>query len=41
MTIEQAMEKYGSYENIINATVRSNAGMDAVTGLYDIYHGGN
>ena len=40
MSLEQALEKYGSYEEIINATVRSNPGMDACTGLYDIYHGG-
>lgn len=40
MSLEQALEKYGSHEEIINATVRSNPGMDACTGLYDIYHGG-
>lgn len=40
MSLEQALEKYGSYEEIINATVRSNLGMDACTGLYDIYYGG-
>ena len=40
MTLEQALEKNGSYEEIINATIRSNPGMDACTGLYDIYHGG-
>lgn len=40
MTLVQALEKYGSYEEIINATIRSNPGMDACTGLYDIYHGG-
>ena len=40
MTLEQALEKYGSYEEIINDTIRSNPGMDACTGLYDIYHGG-
>ena len=40
MTLEQALEKYGSYEEIINYTIRSNSGMDACTGLYDIYHGG-
>ena len=31
---------YGSYEEIIDATIKSNPGMDACTGLYDIYHGG-
>lgn len=41
MTLEQALEKYGSYEEIIKASVGSNPGMDACTGLYDIYHGGN
>lgn len=41
MSIEQALEKYGSYEEVIKASVGSNAGMDACTGLYDIYHGGN
>ncbi len=40
MSLEQALEKYGSHEEIINATVRSNPGLDACTGLYDIYHGG-
>ena len=40
MSLEQALEKYGSHEEIINATVRSNPGMDVCTGLYDIYHGG-
>lgn len=40
MSLEQALEKYGSHEEIINAMVRSNPGMDACTGLYDIYHGG-
>lgn len=40
MTLEQALEKYGSYEEIIKASVGSNPGMDACTGLYDIYHGG-
>ncbi len=37
---QQALEKYGSHEEIINVTVRSNPGMDDCTGLYDIYHGG-
>lgn len=41
MTLEQALDKYGSYEEIINAAVRSNPGIDACTGLYDIYHGGD
>lgn len=41
MSLEQALEKYGSYEEVINATIGSNPGMDACTGLYDIYHGGN
>ncbi len=41
MTLQQALEKYGSYENVINASTRSNPGMDACTGLYDIYYGGN
>lgn len=40
MSIEQALKKYGSYEEIIDATIKSNPGMDACTGLYDIYHGG-
>ena len=31
MSLEQALEKYGSHEEIINATVRSNPGMDACT----------
>jgi hypothetical protein len=38
MTIQQALEKYGSYEEIINASIRSNPGMDACCGLYDDYH---
>ncbi len=41
MTLHQALEKYGLYENVINASTRSNPGMDACTGLYDIYYGGN
>ena len=40
MSLEQALDKYGSYQEVINATVGSNPGMDACTGLYDIYHGG-
>ena len=40
MTLKQALEKYGSHDEIIKATTRSNPGMDACTGLYDIYHGG-
>ena len=28
MTLEQAGEKYGSYEKVIDAAVRSNPGMD-------------
>jgi len=38
MTIQQALEKYGSYEEIINASIRSNPGMDACCGLYDDYN---
>lgn len=41
MSLEQALEKYGSYQEVINATVGSNPGMDACAGLYDIYHGEN
>lgn len=41
MSLQQALEKYGSYEEVIKASIRSNPGMDACTGLYDIYHGGN
>ena len=33
--------KYGSWEEVIFASVRSNLGMDACTGLYDLYYGGN
>ena len=40
MSLEQALDKYGSYQEVINATVGSNPGMDACIGLYDIYHGG-
>jgi hypothetical protein len=39
-TPEQLFKKYGSWEEVINSSVRSNPGMDACTGLYDIY-GGN
>lgn len=41
MSLQQALEKNGSYEEVINASIRSNPGMDACTGLYDTYHGGN
>ena len=40
MTFEQALKKYGSYQNIIDAVIRSNPGMDACVGLYDEYYGG-
>ncbi|NLJ98940.1 MAG: hypothetical protein GX320_06725 [Tissierellia bacterium] len=39
-TPESMLEKYGSWEGVINASVSSNPGMDACVGLYDIYHGG-
>ncbi|MEF2115445.1 hypothetical protein SJI18_24565, partial [Clostridium frigoriphilum] len=40
-TPESMLEKYGSWEGVINASVSSNPGMDACVGLYDIYHGGD
>lgn len=39
-TPNQLYEKYGSWEEVIYASTRSNPGMDVLTGLYDIY-GGN
>ncbi len=40
-TIEQLFKRYGSWEEIIYASVRSNLGMDACTGLYDEVYGGD
>jgi hypothetical protein len=40
MNIQQALDRYGSYKDIINASIRSNLGMVACTGLYDICYGG-
>lgn len=40
MSSDQALEKYGSYKEVINASIRSNPGMDACIGLFDIYYGG-
>jgi hypothetical protein len=39
-TPESMFEKYGSWQGVIDASVRSNPGMDACVGLYDKYHGG-
>ncbi len=39
-TPEMLFEKYGSWEEVIFASFRSNPGMDACLGLYDLY-GGN
>ena len=39
-TADQLYKKYGSWEEVIYSSVRSNPAMDVVTGLYDIY-GGN
>ena len=39
-TPELMLKKYGSWEDVINASVSSNLGMDACVGLYDKYHGG-
>ena len=39
-TLELMLKKYGSWEDVINASVSSNPGMDACVGLYDKYHGG-
>jgi len=39
-TTDQLYKKYGSWEEAIYSSVRSNPAMDVVTGLYDIY-GGN
>ena len=39
-TPELMLKKYGSWEDVINASVSSNPGMDACVGLYDKYHGG-
>lgn len=36
-TPNQLFEKYGSWEEVIYASTRSNPGMDVLTGLYDIY----
>jgi hypothetical protein len=36
-TAEFLFNKYGSWEEVIFAAVRSNLGMDACTGLYDLY----
>ena len=46
MTAEQAYEKYGSWEIVLEKAMSANAGMDACCGLYDdFYHlyprGGN
>lgn len=38
-TPNQLFEKYGSWEDVIYASTRSNPGMDVLTGLYDIYGG--
>jgi len=38
-TPEQLFKKYSSWEEVINSSVRSNPGMDACTGLYDVYGG--
>jgi len=38
-TPNQLYEKYGSWEEVIYASTRSNPGMDVLTGLYDIYGG--
>ena len=38
-TPEQLFKKYSSWEEVINSSVRSNPGMDACTGLYDVYRG--
>ena len=41
-TYEYMLKKYGSNEEIINSSIKSNLGMDACTGLYDEYFkGGN
>ena len=40
LRFEDALKKYGSWEEVIYSSVRSNPAMDVVTGLYDIY-GGN
>ena len=39
-TPEWLYKKYGSWEDIVFSSMRSNPGMDACTGLYDIYYGG-
>lgn len=39
-TPEFLFKKYGSWEGVINASIRSNPGMDACVGLYDLYYGG-
>ncbi len=40
-TADYLFNKYGSWEDVIYSSIRSNPGMDACTGLYDIYYGGN
>ena len=39
-TPEFLLKKYGSWDGVIEAALRSNPGMDACVGLYDLYHGG-
>ena len=45
MTAEQAYEKYGSWEIVLEKAMSANAGMDACCGLYDdfyyLYSGGD
>lgn len=38
-TPDQLYLKYGSWEEVVYASTRSNPGMDVLTGLYDIYGG--
>lgn len=38
MTPEQAFEKYGSWEMVLEKATSANAGMDACCGLYDDFY---
>lgn len=38
LTADDALEKYGSWEKVIEKSKSANAGMDACCGLYDMYY---
>ncbi|WP_298845029.1 hypothetical protein [Clostridium sp.] len=38
MTPKMALEKYGSWDAVIEKTTSTNLGMDACCGLYDKYY---